>query len=64
MAAQMVERAIDRGEVPPGTDPRLVIEGVIAPIYFRLLMSRERLSTKFVKELARLAARGAGARQA
>jgi AcrR family transcriptional regulator len=64
VAAQMAERAIDRGEVPAGTDPRLVLEIIIAPIYFRLLMSRERLTTKFVKELARLAARGAGARPA
>jgi hypothetical protein len=61
MAAQMVERAADRGEIPAGTDPRLVVEGIIAPIYFRLLMSREKLGNRYVKELARHAARAAGA---
>ena len=58
----MVERAISRGEVPPGTDPALVVEAVIAPIYFRLLMTGEELDEKFVENLSRLAAAGAEAR--
>jgi AcrR family transcriptional regulator len=61
MAAQMVERAVDRGEIPAGTDAHLVVQSIIAPIYFRLLMSREKLGARYVKGLARLAARGAGA---
>jgi hypothetical protein len=43
LAGQIVERAISRGEVPPETDAGLVVETVIAPIYFRLLMSGEKL---------------------
>jgi AcrR family transcriptional regulator len=37
--APCVRRAIDRGEVPAGTDPREVIRAVSAPLYYRLLNS-------------------------
>jgi AcrR family transcriptional regulator len=59
---QVVERAIARGEIPPDTDPALVVEAVIAPIYFRLLMTDEKLDEKFVETLSRLVAAGARAR--
>jgi Tetracyclin repressor-like, C-terminal domain len=55
----MVERAIARGDVPAETDVGLVVEGVIAPIYFRLLMSGEKLDTGFVETVAELVAAGA-----
>jgi AcrR family transcriptional regulator len=61
MASEMVERAIARGEVPEGTDPRVVVESVVAPIYFRLLMSRQSVGPKFIEDLARFAARAARA---
>lgn len=35
--APCVAQALDRGEVPPGTDPREVIRAVSAPLYYRLL---------------------------
>lgn len=35
--APCVEQAIDRGELPPATDPREVIRAVSAPLYYRLL---------------------------
>lgn len=31
--------AIDRGEAPPGTDPRAVLTAVAGPLYYRLLAS-------------------------
>ncbi|PXX64967.1 TetR family transcriptional regulator [Nocardia tenerifensis] len=37
--APCVERAIERGEVPEGTDPRAVLSAVSAPLYYRLLAS-------------------------
>jgi AcrR family transcriptional regulator len=52
LASQMVDRAIERGEVAPGTDPALVAELIIAPIYFRLLLSRDELDESFVERLA------------
>ncbi|MEJ3750710.1 TetR/AcrR family transcriptional regulator [Actinomycetes bacterium KLBMP 9797] len=41
--APCVEQAIDRGEVPPDTDPREVVRAVSAPLYYRLLISGEPL---------------------
>jgi AcrR family transcriptional regulator len=63
LAGQMVERAVARGEIPPQPDPRTVIESVVAPIHFRLLMSGEPLDDAFVSRLADLVAAGAARRQ-
>ena len=35
----MIERGIERGDLRPDTDPRLVQELLIGPLYFRLLFS-------------------------
>jgi hypothetical protein len=35
----VVERGIARGDLRPDTDPRLIQELLIGPIYFRLLFS-------------------------
>lgn len=35
--AAIVQRAIDRGELPPGTSPELVAELVFSPVYTRLI---------------------------
>ncbi|MCM3882496.1 TetR/AcrR family transcriptional regulator [Frankia sp. R82] len=39
--APCVAQAIDRGDVPAGTDPREVIRAVSAPLYYRLLTHGE-----------------------
>ncbi len=43
--APCVQQAIDRGEVPEGTDSLEVIRAVSAPLYYRLLISGDRLDT-------------------
>ena len=40
----IVEQAIERGEVAPGTQPRQVIESVLGPIHLRLLLTGEPIS--------------------
>ncbi|WP_433479418.1 TetR/AcrR family transcriptional regulator C-terminal ligand-binding domain-containing protein [Spirillospora sp. CA-142024] len=40
LAARIVERAAERGEVPPGTDAAAVVAAVGAPFYYRLLIMR------------------------
>lgn len=40
-AEPVVSRAVERGELPPGTDPVLVLSTLAAPIHFRLLVSGE-----------------------
>lgn len=44
----IVERAIARGDVPPGTDPRTVIEAVLGPIHLRLLLTGEPVDRAFL----------------
>lgn len=41
LARTIIDRAIERGEVPPDTDPRLVLETLIAPMQFRTVALRE-----------------------
>lgn len=62
LASEIVKRAAARGEIRTPTDPALVVELVIAPIYFRLLMSGEPLNESFAQSLAELVAACARAR--
>jgi AcrR family transcriptional regulator len=48
---EIVERAIERGELPAGTDPKLVIETLLGPLYFRLLVTREPCDDAFVERV-------------
>ena len=41
LSGQVVERAIERGELPASLDPNLVIETVIGPLWVRLLLTGE-----------------------
>ena len=59
LAGEIVKRAVGRGEIPPDTDPVVVVEALIAPIYFRLLMTGETLDRRFVEDVAELVAAGA-----
>jgi AcrR family transcriptional regulator len=47
--AAIVERAIERGEVAEGTDPRRVIESVLGPIHLRLLLTGEPVDRAFLE---------------
>ena len=54
----VIERAKARGELPGAIDGRLLIEVFIAPIHFRLLMTREPLDARFLRQLADAAITG------
>ena len=41
----MLDRAVERGEFPGDADPIVFLEALIAPIYFRLLVTNESLDT-------------------
>lgn len=58
----ILERAIARGEVPPGVDFEFAHELLFGPVYYRLLLSGEPLRTKLATQLvdALLAALDAG----
>jgi tetracycline repressor-like protein len=37
----MVTRAVERGELPDTVEPRLVIEMLVSPVHFRIVLTRE-----------------------
>ncbi|MFI6298749.1 TetR/AcrR family transcriptional regulator [Nonomuraea sp. NPDC050790] len=61
--APVVERAVARGELPEGTDGMEVIRAVSAPLYYRLLVTREPVDEAVAERAAAraLAAARAGA---
>ncbi|GFE11316.1 TetR/AcrR family transcriptional regulator [Streptomyces caniferus] len=40
LAGQMVQRAVERGELPADTDPEKVMSALGAPFYYRILIAR------------------------
>jgi hypothetical protein len=43
--ANLVDRAVKRGEFPGDADPIVFLEALIAPLYFRLLVTNESFDT-------------------
>jgi AcrR family transcriptional regulator len=54
----IVERAVERGELQTGTQPGDVLEAVLAPIYFRLLVTGEPIEQRFLERVVDLAIMG------
>ncbi|MEV0027980.1 TetR/AcrR family transcriptional regulator [Nocardia sp. NPDC050793] len=54
-ALPIVERAVARGELGPGTDAAEMIKALVAPIYFRALITREKLDHRTAEAAAQLA---------
>lgn len=59
--AVIVSRAVERGEVPPGTDAAGVIQIVTAQVYYQLFSAGERLSQDVADRAAAIAAAAARA---
>jgi len=56
----VVARGIERGELRAGTDSRLLLEMLVAPIHGRLLLTGEPLDDELAERLVDLALNGAG----
>jgi AcrR family transcriptional regulator len=56
----VVARGIERGELRTGTDGRLLLEMLVAPIHGRLLLTGEPLDDELAERLVDLALNGAG----
>ncbi len=56
-----VERAMVRGELPPGTDPVLVIEPIFATLHFHLFIFAREPEPAFAEQLVDLVLAGARA---
>ncbi len=48
-----VERAITRGEIPTGTDPRSLLEMAAGPVYFRTLFTVDAVTSEYLRDTAR-----------
>ncbi|GHJ40107.1 transcriptional regulator [Streptomyces sp. TS71-3] len=53
--APCVRQAVERGELPAGTDPHEVVPAVSAPLYYRLLTSAVPLDSAAARRAARAA---------
>jgi AcrR family transcriptional regulator len=59
LTTTIVERAVERGELPPSTDATLIIESVIGPLYVRLLLTGEPITEELADQIVELVTRGA-----
>lgn len=50
-ASSIVDRAIQRGELPSGTDPVLVLEMLTAPLHFRTLLTRQPIDDDLIERI-------------
>jgi AcrR family transcriptional regulator len=60
----VIERAVARGELPEGSDPDLMVEMIMGPVFNKLLRRREPVDDAFlvaVVNMVVLAAKGGGA---
>lgn len=61
LAEAVVVHAVERGELPPGTDGRAVIEALVGPIWFRLLLTGEPIDDHFLRIIVAQVTAGASA---
>jgi AcrR family transcriptional regulator len=54
----IIERAVERNEVPADTDPRLVLETLVAPLSFRTIVTREPIDDELCTRLTDLVLNG------
>lgn len=62
LCAPIVQRAIERGDVPADTDPDLIIETLVGPIWLRLLVTGDPIDDQFADRIAELVDAGARTR--
>ncbi len=48
---QIIQRGMDRGELPSDTNPDLVIEALLGPLYLRLLITAEPLDIAYAERV-------------
>ena len=57
---EVAERGIARGEIDAGTDLRVMLEMVAAPLYFRLFIVGAEINSDYLDHVVDFALRGAG----
>ena len=49
---KIVGQAVERGELPPGTDPEIAVDLMLGPLYWRLAVSRTPIEDDYLERLA------------
>ena len=62
-AYQTLQRGIDRGELPVGSDFDLILDSLYGPIYMRFLIRHDKLEESFADEICGLVLQGLKYRQ-
>jgi AcrR family transcriptional regulator len=47
----VIQRAIVRGELPPSTDPSLLAEVLLAPMYYRIIVLNQPISDRYIERV-------------
>ncbi|MFF0254078.1 TetR/AcrR family transcriptional regulator [Micromonospora zamorensis] len=61
IGGRLVTRAVQRGELPSGTDPDAAIDLIVGPLYWRLAVARLPLTDRYLDNLVESVAAGLGA---
>ena len=59
LSAEVVQRAIRRGELDANADPELIIETIVGPLWFRLLLTGESVTEDVADSIVELVVNGA-----
>jgi AcrR family transcriptional regulator len=51
LVADVVRRGVERGELPADTDPELLVEAIVAPLYLRLLVTDRPISAAYADRI-------------
>jgi AcrR family transcriptional regulator len=52
IGVDLIGRAIERGELPAGTDPEVAVDLIVGPLYWRLAIARTPLPADYLARLA------------
>ncbi|MEH0823503.1 MULTISPECIES: TetR/AcrR family transcriptional regulator [unclassified Micromonospora] len=61
LGGQLIGRAVERGELPAGTDPDAAVDLIVGPLYWRLAIARTPLPDTYLDTLVEAVAAGLGA---
>ncbi len=57
-ARVMIDRAAERGELRPGTNPQVALELLVGPLHYRALITRHPVDSGYIEELVDTLLRG------
>ncbi|MGK5676860.1 TetR/AcrR family transcriptional regulator [Micromonospora sp. URMC 106] len=61
IGGRLIGRAVQRGELPPDTDPEAAVDLIVGPLYWRLAIARTPLTDAYLDMLVEAVATGLGA---